>query len=238
MAKDYEGQGTQKEKAPGFGQESGLGDLLGAGLRYGIPLAYLGASHKQVRKLRRDMKPDLQAPQLMTGSVKDIPRPNFATPYNPDMGGSSLAEFMNNGLSRDSMQRSQEAEFEFKNAQNRQGQENQIMDRTNQQKIMQANVNNQEQLFNAQMAAQELLGYALPDRRQTVESIFHNVDRDVYNAGVLKDTKETTQAQEIIRFPDRYSPEQGNWARSVLSSTGMPVKRMGGKLKKTKFSVR
>lgn len=229
--------GSQKEKAPKFGEESGMGDLLGVGLRYGIPLAYLGASQRQIKKLRGDMKPDLQAPELMTGAVRDMPRPNFSLPYSPEMGGSSLSEYMNNGLSRDAFQREKELDFEMKNAFNRQGQEDRILDRTNQNIAAKAQVQNQEELFNAQMAAQELLGYALPDRASTVESIFHNLDRDVYNAGVIKDTKETSMATEIIRFPDRYSAEQQTWARGVLSSTGMPVKRNGGKLKKTKFSM-
>jgi hypothetical protein len=231
--------GSQKEKAPGFGEESGMGDLLSTGLRYGIPLAYLGASQRQIKKLRGKVDPNLQSPDLMTGTVRDMPRPNFALPANPETGGSSLSEFMNNGLARDAFQRDHELDFQMKNAINRQAQEDRIVDRTNQKKSIDAQVHNQDELFNAQLAANELMGYALPDRASTVESIFHNLDRDVYNAGVVKDTKEISQAQEVIRHPDNYSSEQQSWAKGVVSSSGMPIKRSGGKLKKvkTKFSI-
>lgn len=231
-------KGSQKEKAPKFGEESGLGDILSVGLRYGLPLAYLGATQRQIKKLRDQAKPDLKSPNLMMGSVRDLPRPNFALPYSPETGGSSLAEYMNNATARDAFQRTAELDFENKNALNRQNQEDRIIDRQNQQASIEAQVLNQEELFNAQLAANELLGFAIPDRASTVESIFHNLDKDIYNAGVVKDTKEISQAQEIIRHPDMYSPQQQSWAKGVLSSTGMPVRRKGGKLgRKTKFSM-
>lgn len=227
--------GSQSEKQPGFGNESGMGDILSVGLRYGIPLAYLAANQHQIRKLRKQAQVDLQAPQLNTGVVRDMARPNFALPSSPESGGSSLAEYMNYNLSRDAIQQANELNFEMQNAQSRIQQENQVLDRTNQNILNQANTQNQEELFNAQLAAQELLGQALPDRTSTIESIFHNLDRDIYSAGVVKDTKEIYQAQEIIRNPDVYSPEQNAWARSVLSTGSMPMKRKGGKI--TKFSM-
>ena len=238
MAKEKPTTGSQKEKSPGFGEESGIGDFLSVGLRYGIPLAYLAANQSQIRKLRKQAQVDLQAPDLMTGAVRDLPRPNFALPSSPETGGSSLAEYMNYNLARDAYQRQNEANFEIQNAQSRIAQENQVVDRTNQNILNKSNVANQEELFNAQLAAQELLGQALPDRTSTIESIFHNLDRDVYSAGVVKDTKEVMTAQEIIRNPDMYSPDQVTWARSILSSSSMSLqpRRWGGKLKRTKFS--
>lgn len=233
-------KGSQREKAPGFGEESGMGDLLSAGLRYGLPLAYLGASQAQVKKLRKQAKPELTSPNLMTGAVRDMPRPNFGLPPSPERGGSSLAEFMNAGVQRDAFQRNAELDFEYKNALNRQGQENQILDRTNQQAMIDAQIQNQEELSQASLAANELLGYAIPDRTSTIESIFHNLDRDVFNAGVVKDTKEISFATEVIRNPDRFSPEEVANAKATLSGVRAPIpsNKRGGKLRKpTKFSV-
>jgi hypothetical protein len=234
--------GSQGERSPKMaGQSKDLfGNLLSAGMRYGIPLAYLGATQKNIQRLRKKAELDLQGPELMLGAVKDLPRPNFALPYQPDMGGSSLQESFGNMLARDSFQRNAESGFEYQNALNRQQQEGQILDRGNQQIMMDNQAENQENLFNAQLAANELLGQALPDRRSTIESIFQNIDTDIYNNGVYKDTKETMQAQEVIRNPERYDDSQQAWAREVLSSTGMPApakKRVGGKLAgRTKFS--
>ncbi len=233
MAKDI---GTQGEKAPKFGEESGLGDLLSAGLRYGLPLAYLGATQGQVRKLRKAAQPNLKSPNLMTGTVRDLPRPNFALPTSPERGGSSLAEYMNAGVARDSVQRGNELNFEYQNALNRQQQENQILDRTNQQAMLDAQIKNQEELSRASLAANELLGYAIPDRTSTIESIFHNLDRDIFDAGIVKNAKEIAWAQEIIRNPNS-SDEDRAQARSISIGGKAPLAR-GGKLhKRSKFSI-
>lgn len=220
------------EQSPGAGNSGHSylgGDILAGAVKYGIPAAYLAAEQHQINHLRDYINPHLTAPELMVGQVQDLARPDFSLPYDPRQGGSSLAEATNSGLARQKFTRSARNNFEVNNAMNRQAQRNAIIDRLNQQSQVRASTSNQEKLIRASNAMSEM-GFLLGDRGQTAASLFGNLDNGIYGAQTARDSRNLTQAQEIVRNPERYNESDQQWARRVLGSR----RKMGGKMKYSK----
>lgn len=228
------GQYGERDPSSGTGEQGHIGgDVLAGLVKYGIPAAYLGAEQHQINHLRHMINPHLVAPELMVGAVQDLPRPDFSLPYDPGMGGSSLTEAHNSGLARDEFARRSRNEWEMNNASSRLQQHNAIIDRLNQQAQVKAGITNQGELIKANNAMQEM-GYLLQDRGQTAGSLFNNLDQGIYGAQVSKDARNLSQAQEIVRNPDRYpSKADQDWARQVLGSR----RKNGGKLRFSKAAA-
>lgn len=235
--------GTQGEIAPQSGAEYGeitpgkggssrpgkYGDILAGLVKYGVPAAYLAAEHNQIGRLRGMINPHLEAPELMTGSVQDLAKPDFSLPYRPDQQGSSLTESQNSGLARDKYSRDARNNYELQNSMFRQEQKNAIVDRTNQAAIQRAGIKNQENMIKSSNAYNEF-AYMMNDRGVTASSLFNNLDQGIYGAQVTHDARQLSHAQDVIKNPERY-PNDQTWARKVLSGN----KRKGGTLK-SKFS--
>lgn len=203
------------------------------------PLAYELAVSPERRRARERSQVDLTVPELLSGTVRDMPRPNFALPSRPARG-SSLAEANMAQLFRDAFQRQQEGGFEVQNAASKIAQEQQITDRANRNTLAQTNVMNQEELANSNMAFRELL-MGLADRTSSIESLFANVSKDIGQAGYLSNIKKLGAAQHVIMNPDIYKDAGGKGVNSntykaalALINAGLGL-RKGGKLK-TKFS--
>lgn len=225
---EYEERNPGKD---GSGNGMGFGDILAGAVRYGIPAAYLGAEQNQIQKLRGRIDPTLTAPELMVGSVQDLAKPDFSLPYRPELQGSSLAEAQNTGLARDAYTRDRRADWEMKNSASRMGQRNQILDRINQAAIQRSGIKNQENMIKSSNAFNEF-AYLLGDRGVTASSLFQNLDNGIYGAQVAHDSRSLSQAQEIIRNPEKYSPTDYQWAKKTVSGNMRGQKRMGGRIGK------
>ncbi len=228
--------GEYGERIPGMADEGGTsglgGNILSGLVKYGLPAAYLGAEHAQIGKLRGMINPDLEAPELMTGAVRDLAKPDFSLPAEVGLQGSSLTEAQNAGLAREKYTRDARANWELNNSMNRQTQQNAILDRQNQAAMQKANVNNQEKMIAANNAFNEF-GFLLQDRGTTASSLFQNLDNGISQAQTAKDARDLSYAAEVIRNPEKYPDEQA-WARQTLSGRkgkkGKKKKEKGGTL--------
>jgi len=221
-----------------FGEKPGQGDsrrnngnTLATASKFAIPVARLISNELKLGKLRDEARVDLGRIDLNTGTVVDIPRPNFALPGRTP-GGSSLLEQQAGQKFADSAQRTAEAEFENLNATSRIQQEEQIRQAENREAIINNQIGNQEELANSNLAAQELF-FRLEDQQGTLESVFANLDQEIFNRQVLGTANQVSTAKFIIQFPDKFSPEQVEAAKRMLSGV---IAEKGGKLGKTKFS--
>lgn len=228
---EYDERAITPAGARGTAPASGFrsGDMLAGLVKYGVPAAYLAAEQAQIHNLRGKMNPHLVSPDLMVGSVQDLPSPDFTLPYDPRMGGSSLAEAQNLGLQRARISRQGRNDFQLRNALNRQGQRDQVISRLNQSAGIKASTANQEEFARASNAASEF-GYLLGDRERTAGSLFQNVDQGIYGAQVTRDARSLSQAQDVIRNPERYTEQDVTWARQILGRR----RKSGGKMKYSK----
>ena len=130
--------------------DANVGEMLA---RFAIPTAMAIGRNRQNKRLRKGSRVDLVAPQLNTGVVRNLPRPNFKLRTRVPTG-SSLSEEVAGQKFADAFQR--DAEININNSQSRIQQERAILDAENQQAMINAQTENQEQLANQRIDAAEL----------------------------------------------------------------------------------
>jgi hypothetical protein len=227
------------------GEENNF-DYLGAAgtvAKYGVPLAVILSTNARAKKLREDANVDLEEPELMVGRVRGLRRPNFGL-RRRDPAGSSLAEYVAGQKYGDAFQRDQEINFEIADEQTRIGQENEVLNRTNQSVLAKNQVRNQEKLIRGNVSAQELLSNTLPFKQEAILGLYHNFQSDITQAGyvdALYDrmrTQERSQNAATVLTNPMSSEEDRKAARDYIMKgfDTIPEKKKGGKLRaKTKF---
>jgi hypothetical protein len=205
-------------------------NLGGTVAKYGVPLATLLMSANQARRLRDDAQVKLEVPELQTGRVRALRRPNFAL-RRRDPAGSSLAEFTAGQKFGDAFMRSQELNFESQDEASRIAQENAILDRTNQNTATGAQIRNQQAMMNSQLSAQELLGSNLPLQQDALLGLFHNVQSDVAQYNYNNTTEKSNAVQAILTNPNSTEQDRA-WARAQIGMGGRKKRKMS----KSKFN--
>lgn len=217
----------------GFLGDSSFQDVLGGVAKYGIPLAAILRSSAQASKLRDRTDLNLETPELMTGRVRALRRPNFNM-RRRDPAGSSLAEYMAGQHFNDASQQDQINNFNIADEQSRIGQENQIADRTNQNIMARTQIHNQQKFFRGQVGAQELLGNNIPFQQEALLGLYHNVQSDLSQNAYVNASTKSQSASAILTSPNS-TEEDRNWARQYIMG-GLPRKSKGGRLRaKSKF---
>lgn len=228
-------------KAENTGTESAFNsDTFAQVAKYGIPLAVLLTGNQKAKQLRKDANVDLEEPELMTGRVRALRRPNFGL-RRRDPAGSSLAEMVAGQKFGDAFQRDEEINFEIADEQSRIQQENQVIDRTNQNLMAKNQVRNQEKMIRGNAALQELLGSNVPFQQEALLGLYHNIQSDAtqrrYADSIDSQIKsaERSQAAASILMNPGSSEEDRAAARDYFMSTinfKPENKRYGGKFKR------
>lgn len=203
-------------------------DAVALGAKYAIPIAELVNSSISAAKKRKNLPTRFMNVDLQGVPVKDMVRPSFAPRYRPNMG-SSLAERMGSQKMGDAFQTAQENQFEMQNEQMKRNQEYQN-----------AQIENQESIFNAEQQARgEYLNKNMLFSDYMRDRINRDAALDYINIGLADDPrqifsskklKDQDKARFMLTNPEQFEGIEGalDWARKTISPF-----RKGGK---TKFS--
>jgi len=239
--KNYGFRQPGEETPGGFGEDIDFMDGFSTVAKYGVPLAVLLQQSQQAKKLREKANVDLEEPELLTGRVRSLRRPNFGM-RRRDPQGSLLAEYVAGQKFGDAFQREQEINFEVADDSARIQQENQVADRTNQSIMTKNQIRNQEKLHNSGMAAQELLGLNIPFQQEALLGLYHNIQSDSAQNSYVNSLERSQGAAAVLTDPNS-SEEDRKWATDyIMGKLGkqvpgkVPTRQKGGKLvTKTKF---
>jgi hypothetical protein len=228
-----------KETDPALaGSGGGSGGLSGLTIAQlltdiGGPAAYGLATMGARKDAKERSEVNLTVPDLMSGTVRDMPRPSFALPAR-SATGSSLAEENAANLFRDAFRTQQEAGFNVQNEASKIAQENQILERTNRNALVTSQIKNQEEMANSGMAFREYMA-RYGDQISTVESLFGNVSQDLGQLSYLTEAQKISKAAEIVRNPDVYGEDSEEYKRALaIMTSGMAGKQ---RRRRTKFST-
>lgn len=202
-------------------------DAFALGAKYTIPITELISSAVSVAKRRKNLPTRFSRVDLQGVPVRDMTRPSFAPRYRQNQG-SSLAERVGSQKFSDAFQTSQENQFEIQNEQMRRNQEYQNANIENQEEMMNAQLGAREEMINANMRFNDYM-FDRQRKQSALNVLNQGLRTDPTQIFASKEMRDQTKAQWMLRYPEKFSAEELQWAESVIT----PVKRKGGK---TKFS--
>jgi len=199
-----------------------MNDLLYYGSVLGLPAGTAIASMRNIKNLEDQITPDLVSPDLNVGVVRDIRRPDQAIGYKPttaDMGAENA-----NRQFQHAQNRAQRFAFEAGQDESKIRQEEAIRENQNRQRLMDAEIANQEERIRAGTQAQKY--FRELGRRD--QSLIGGAET-IANIGVANQYTQSMGRLELAKGMMRAGDVEG--AKRMLG-----IRKKGGKM--TKFSNR